>query len=205
MKRLGVLMICAGLLTLAAGTSTKITSSWKTPDARLDTSKKMIVIALVPPRDRNLRILMENELVSELQKEGVNAVSAFAKYGPDDVQAKEDEKTALKRFRNSDADQVLTIAMVDKSKSRGYVPGYPYYGGYWPYYRGWYGGMYSPGYYTLNVRYEWETNLYDLGQKKLIYNAQSEAIDPPTAYKQATQFARGIIRDMQRQQLFAKG
>ena len=196
MKRLGVLLLFIGLLSVTACTSTKLTSSWKTPDAKLDTNKRMIVIALVPPRDKNLRILMEKELVNELQKEGFNAVSSFAKYGPDDTLSKaDDEKAAM-----HNVDQVLTIAMVDKTKSRGYVPSYPYA----PYYRGWYGGMFTPGYYTSNVRYEWDTNLYDMGQKKLIYNAQSEAIDPPTAYKQASQFARQIVRDMQRQQLFAK-
>ncbi|WP_343691424.1 hypothetical protein [Chitinophaga sp.] len=201
MKRLGVLLVCIGLLPISACTSTKLTSSWKTPDARLDTSKKMIVIALVSPRDRNLRILMERELVNELHKEGLNAVSSFAQYGPDAVlSGTEDEKAALHKFRNDDVDQVLTIAMVDKTKTKGYVPSYPYA----PYYRGWYGGMFTPGYYTTNIRYEWDTNLYDLVQKKLIYNAQSEAIDPPTAYKQASQFARQIIRDMQRQQLFTK-
>lgn len=201
MKRLGVLLVCIGLLPISACTSTKLTSSWKTPDARLDTSKKMIVIALVSPRDRNLRILMERELVNELHKEGLNAVSSFAQYGPDAVlSGTEDEKAALHKFRNDDVDQVLTIAMVDKTKTKGYVPSYPYA----PYYRGWYGGMFTPGYYTTDIRYEWDTNLYDLVQKKLIYNAQSEAIDPPTAYKQASQFARQIIRDMQRQQLFTK-
>lgn len=201
MKRLGVLLLCIGMLSATACTSTKLTSSWKTPDAKLDTNKRMIVIALVPPGDRNLRILMENELANELQKEGINAESSFAKYGPDDTLSKaDDEKAALHKFRNEDVDQVLTIAMVDKTKSKGYVPPYPYA----PYYRGWYGGMFTPGYYTTNVRYEWDTNLYDLGQKKLIYNAQSETIDPPTAYKQASQFARQIVRDMQRQQLFAK-
>ncbi|RFM35532.1 hypothetical protein DXN04_09105 [Chitinophaga silvisoli] len=189
------------MLSATACTSTKLTSSWKTPDAKLDTNKRMIVVALVPPGDRNLRILMENELANELQKEGINAESSFAKYGPDDTLSKaDDEKAALHKFRNEDVDQVLTIAMVDKTKSKGYVPPYPYA----PYYRGWYGGMFTPGYYTTNVRYEWDTNLYDLGQKKLIYNAQSETIDPPTAYKQASQFARQIVRDMQRQQLFAK-
>ena len=207
MKRIGLFLMGIGLLSMVACTSTKLTSSWKTPDARLDTSKKIIVIALVPPRERSLRILMENELVSELQKEGFKAISAYATYGPDETLGK-DEKSALRKFRNKDVDQVLTIAMVDKSRQRDFVPGgpygYPYYGGWWPYYRGWYGGMYTPGYYTVNVRYQWDTNLYDLGQKKLIYNAQSEAIDPPTAYRQAYLYARQIVKDMQKQQLIAK-
>lgn len=207
MKRIGVFVMAIGLLSLAACTSTKLTSSWKTPDARLQQEKKIMVIALVPPKERNLRVQMETSLVSELKKEGYNAVSAYATYGPEDELGKGDEKAAVRKFRNSDVDQVMTIAMVDKSREKTYVPGYggyPYYGGFWPYYRGWYGRMYDPGYYQVNTKYQWDTNLYDLKEKKLIYNAQTDSVDPPTAYRQAYLFARQIVKDMQKQQLIAK-
>lgn len=166
-----------------------------------------MVIALVPAKERTLRVQMESNLVSELRKEGYNAVSAYATYGPDDELGKGDEKAALRKFRNSDVDQVMTIAMVDKSRERTFVPGYggyPYYGGFWPYYRGWYGRMYDPGYYQVNTKYQWDTNLYDLKEKKLIYNAQTDSVDPPTAYRQAYLFAKQIVKDMQKQQLIAK-
>jgi hypothetical protein len=209
MKKLGLFLMAAGLLSMTACTSTKLTSSWKTPDARLQQENKIMVIALVPAKERNLRVLMEDNLVSELKKEGYNAVSAYATYGPDDQLGKGDEKAALKKFRNSDVDQVMTIAMVDKSQEKKYVPnygayGYPYYGGFWPYYRGWYGRMYDPGYYQVNTTYQWDTNLYDLKEKKLLYNAQTDAVDPPTAYRQAYLFARQIVKDMHKQQLIAK-
>jgi hypothetical protein len=209
MKKLGLFFMALGLLSVTACTSTKLTSSWKTPEARLQQENKIMVIALVPAKERNLRILMENNLVSELKKEGYNAVSAYATYGPEDDLGKGDEKTALKKFRNSDVAQVMTIAMVDKSREKTYVPnygpyGYPYYGGFWPYYRGWYGRMYDPGYYQVNTRYQWDTNLYDLKEKKLIYNAQTDSVDPPTAYRQAYLFAKQIVKDMQKQQLIAK-
>lgn len=211
MKKLGLFLLAVGLLSVTACTSTKLTSSWKTPEARLQQENKIMVIALVPAKERNLRVLMENNLVSELKKEGYNAISAYATYGPDDELAKSDEKAALKKFRNSDVDQVMTVAMVDKSRERSYVPnygpygyGYPYYGGFWPYYRGWYGSMYNPGYYQVKTKYQWETNLYDLKEKKLIYNAQTDSVDPPTAYRQAYLFAKQIVRDMQKQQLIAK-
>lgn len=209
MKKLGLFFMAIGLLSVTACTSTKLTSSWKTPEARLQQENKIMVIALVPAKERNLRILMENNLVSELKKEGYNAVSAYATYGPEDDLGKGDEKTALKKFRNSDVAQVMTIAMVDKSREKTYVPnygpyGYPYYGGFWPYYRGWYGRMYDPGYYQVNTKYQWDTNLYDLKEKKLIYNAQTDSVDPPTAYRQAYLFAKQIVKDMQKQQLIAK-
>lgn len=209
MKKLGLFFMAIGLLSVTACTSTKLTSSWKTPEARLQQENKIMVIALVPAKERNLRILMENNLVSELKKEGYNAVSAYATYGPEDDLGKGDEKSALKKFRNSDVVQVMTIAMVDKSREKTYVPnygpyGYPYYGGFWPYYRGWYGRMYDPGYYQVNTKYQWDTNLYDLKEKKLIYNAQTDSVDPPTAYRQAYLFAKQIVKDMQKQQLIAK-
>lgn len=209
MKKLGLFLMAIGMLSVTACTSTKLTSSWKTPDARLQQENKIMVIALVPAMERELRLQMENNLVSELKKAGYNAVSAYATYGPDDDLGKGDEKAALRKFRNSDVTQVMTIAMVDKSREQRYVPnygpyGYPYYGGFWPYYRGWYGRMYDPGYYQVNTKYQWDTNLYDLKEKKLIYNAQTASVDPPTAYRQAYLFARLIVKDLHKQQLIAK-
>lgn len=184
------LLIGIGLLLITACTSTRLTSSWKTPDARLDANKQMIVVALVPPGEKYLRMLIEKELVGQLEKAGVHAVASIAKYGPDAPLPRE--------FRSSGMDQVLTVSMVDKTRSDEYMPPPP------PYYRGWYGGMFTPAYYTVKVRYTWDTNLYDVIERKLIYNARSKAIDPPTAYKQASQFAKQIVRDMYKQQLFVK-
>jgi hypothetical protein len=206
MKKSGLFIMAICLLSMAACKSTRLTSSWKTPDAKLQTDKKIMVVALVPKQERKLRVLMEDNLVSELKKEGYNAVSAFATYGPESAMGKDDEKAAMQKYRNSDVAQVMTVAMVDKSRQRSYVPGYgyPYYG--MPYYRGWYGGMYGPGYgyYQTNVKYQWETNLYDLNEKKLLYNAESDSVDPPTAYRQAYLYARQIVKDLQKQQLIAK-
>jgi hypothetical protein len=209
MKKSGLFIAAIFLFSLAACTSTRLTSSWKTPDAKLQREQKIMVVALVPKQERKLRVLMEDNLVSELRKEGYNAVSAFATYGPDDALGKGDEKAAIHKFKNSDVAQVMTVAMVDKSRQRSYQPGfgypYPYYGGFGPYYRGWYGGMYGgPGYYQVNVKYQWETNLYDLNEKKLLYNAESDSVDPPTAYRQAYVYARQIVKDLQKQQLIAK-
>lgn len=212
MKKSGLFVMAIILFSLAACTSTKLTSSWKTPDAKLQREQKIMVVALVPKQERKLRTLMEENLVTELRKEGYNAVSAFATYGPDETPGKGDEKATIGKFKNSDVAQVMTVALVDKSRQRSYSPGYgypypyPYYGGFGPYYRGWYGGgLYGgPGYTQINVKYQWETNLYDLSEKKLLYNAESDSVDPPTAYRQAYVYARQIVKDLQKQQLIAK-
>lgn len=210
MKKVGLFIISAGLMLLAACSSTKLTSSWKTNDAQLQRDRKIMVMALVPRQEKQLRMLMEDNMVTELKKEGYNAASAYRELGPNAFDDKTDEKTALRKLKGSDASQVLTVVLLDKSRERNYVsygPGYGpypyYYGGFWPYYSRWYGNMYQPGYYQSNIKYNWETNLYDLGQRKLIYSAQTQSVDPPTATRQAYLYARQIVKDMAKQQLLA--
>ena len=140
MKKIGLFIMGAGLMLLGACTSTKLTSSWKTNDAQLQKDKKIMVMALVPQREKQLRALMEDNLVAELQKEGLNATSALRTYGPDAFGDKTDEKAALRQLRNSDASQVLTVVLLNKARERDFVPSSPYgpygpyYGGFWPYY-----------------------------------------------------------------------
>lgn len=208
MKRTGLFLIGAGLLLLAACTSTKLTSSWKTDNGQLQRDKKIMVMALLPRQEGQLRSLMEDNLVSELNREGYNAVSALKQYGPQEF-AKIDEKTALGKLRGDNVDQVMMIVLVDKAREKNFVrsgPAYGPYGSYrwWPYYSWWYNRMYEPGYYQTNTKYTWESNLYDLDQRKLIYSAQTQSVDPPTAVRQAYLYARQIIKDMTRQQVIAK-
>lgn len=208
MKRTGLFLIGAALLLLAACTSTKLTSSWKTDNGQLQRDKKIMVMALLPRQEGQLRSLMEDNLVSELNREGYNAVSALKQYGPQEF-AKIDEKTALGKLRGDNVDQVMMIVLVDKAREKNFVrsgPAYGPYGSYrwWPYYSWWYNRMYEPGYYQTNTKYTWESNLYDLDQRKLIYSAQTQSVDPPTAVRQAYLYARQIIKDMTRQQVIAR-
>lgn len=195
-------------MLLAACTSTKLTSSWKTDNGQLQRDKKIMVMALLPRQEGQLRSLMEDNLVSELNREGYNAVSALKQYGPQEF-AKIDEKTALGKLRGDNVDQVMMIVLVDKAREKNFVrsgPAYGPYGSYrwWPYYSWWYNRMYEPGYYQTNTKYTWESNLYDLDQRKLIYSAQTQSVDPPTAVRQAYLYARQIIKDMTRQQVIAR-
>jgi hypothetical protein len=211
MKKMGLFAISAGLLLLAACSSTKLTSSWKTSDAQLQPDKKIMVMALVPKQEKQLQALMEDNLVTELKKEGLNAASALRTYGPNAFGDNISEKAAIRKLRNSDASQVLTVVLLDKKREKEFVPAGPaygpfpyYYGGFWPYYSRWYGAMYRPGYYQSNTKYNWESNLYDLDQRKLIYSAQTQSVDPPTAVRQAYLYAKQIVKDMTKQQLIAR-
>ncbi|MCK7558610.1 hypothetical protein MKQ70_27880 [Chitinophaga sedimenti] len=209
MKKLGIWMMAGALLVLASCSSgTKVTSSWKDQEkGALQPQNKVLVMALVPQKEGSLRNNMEQEMVLALRAKGVNAVSSYEEYGPQAFRNL-NEKAALRQIRQRDIDQVMTIVMLDKSKEKQYVPGRvayapyaPYYGRFWGYYNWRWNNMYEPGYYTTNTRYFLESNLYDMRDKKMIYSAQSESFDPPSAARLAVTYSQKIVKDMMKQNL----
>lgn len=209
MKRLGLLVVGIALAALSACTSTKLTSSWKADDAQLKKGDKVVVMALLPEKERPLRVAMENSMVEAMKKQGYVAVSSLQAYGPEAFR-KTDENGVVSKLRGGDASKVLTIVLLDKAREKTYVRGtgygpYPfYYGRFWPYYSMWYGRMYDPGYYRTDTKYYWESNLYDLNDRKLLYSAQTQSVDPPTAMRQAYLYSQQVVKDLKKQQLISQ-
>ncbi len=207
MKKLG--LILSGLVIMAlAACSTKVTSSWRANNAQqLQKDQKIMVMALVPQKDRTLRSQMEDFTVSELRRKGYNAVSALQEFGPNEFM-KMGEKQAIRKLQGSDVGQVLTIVMVDKGREKSYTPGYAYspygYWGFWPYYSRWYNTYYAPGYVTYSTRYQWEGNLYDLKSGQLLYSVQSQSFDPPSTARMAVLYAQQVVKDMTKRNLLAQ-
>ncbi|UYQ92787.1 hypothetical protein MKQ68_22155 [Chitinophaga horti] len=211
MKQVGIWMMAGAMLVLAAcSSSTKVTSSWKNQDAgALQPQSKVLVMALVPQKEGALRSSMEQEMVLALKQKGVNAVSSVQEYGPQAFR-NTNEKAALKQIRQRDIDQVMTIVMLDKAREKQYVPGRvayapfsPYYGRFWGYYNWRFNNIYEPGYYTTNTRYFLESNLYDMRDRKMVYSAQSESFDPPSAARLAVVYSQKVVKDMVKQQLLS--
>lgn len=211
-------MLCIAFSLLAGCSNTKVTSSWKAPGASATTASfnKIVVAALLPPKDQALQKNMESELVSDLRSKGVNAVSAFEMYGPRYFSTNENQ--ALRKLRKSNVDGVLTIVLLDKNKERNYTPGRVdytpmgsafvpagFYGHrFYGYYSTVYDRIYTPGYYTTDTNYFWETNLYDVRNDKLLYSAQSESFDPSSISTLANSYSDKIVADMAKQGVLAK-
>jgi hypothetical protein len=160
-----------------------------------------MVVATTGQDDRSLREAMEANAVHELRKLGYNAVSAFAEYGPADFNVK-DEAAVVDRMTGSGVDAVLTIVLLDVSQEKSYVPGqvayspYGYYDHFWGYYTNVYNRVYTPGYYTVNTRYFWETNVYNMSNRELVYSVQTESFDPSSASDLGEDYAELIVKDM---------
>lgn len=190
------------LLFFLACSTSRITRSWKAENTIAKKYNKIMVLSLIKDNDIRIRERMEDHLVGDLTGLGYNAVSSLKEYGPKAFD-KMDEVGAISKLQNSGVDAVVTIVMLDKTRERNYVPGTVvytpysiYYRRFWPYYSTMYGRIYSPGYYETSTRYFWESNLYDVNTKELLYSVQTESFDPATVESLGHEYGKTIVKDM---------
>ena len=185
---------------IGCSTSTLI-HSWKNTTSTKKYSK-ILVVALSNFSDINLRENMENHLVEDLNESGVKAISSINRYGPKTFENKSEE-TILNSLQKDGIDAVLTIVLLNKEKERYYTPSRVYYSPYiiyqrrfWGYYTTIYDRIYEPGYYSESTNYFWESNLYDIENKELIYSAQSKSFNPASINKLADEYGKIIKKDL---------
>jgi hypothetical protein len=203
MKRIFVFL----LLVLTGCSSSKITHSWKSSNAEIKSNQKILVLGLIHDNDRNMQEKMEQHLVTDLFELGYIASSALKEYGPKAFE-KMTEQDVLDKIKNSGFDVVLTIVLLDKSRERYYVPGKIYYSpytmyqrGFWRYYTMMNERIYSPGYYEESTRYFWESNLFDVQFKQLIYSAQTESFDPASAEILGHEYGQIIVKNLLKEKI----
>lgn len=198
-----VAIIFAGVSILfTACADVKLTHSWMSNDNLNNKYNKILIVGLFTNKDRGLREKMETHLQGDLASLGFNAVSSMQLYGPFSFEdTKED--VILSKIDNDGVDALLTIVLLDRKKEKKYIPGSVFYSPYysyqrrfWPYYGMMYERIYSPGYYQTSTKYFWESNLYDLKSKQLIYSVQTESFDPNDATVLAHRYGKVIVNDM---------
>ena len=201
-RPIGVTVMVIALSLLGACSNSKVTSSWKPANAStLAPGNKILVLGIIREKDIRLRMQMEGYLVDALKARGFNAVSAYTLYGPK-MFGNKDEETVLGQLRNSGINEVFTIALLDHARERNFQPGglYPY-SPFWGYYNYWYGQIYNPGYISVTTKFYWESNLYDVASKRLLYSVQSQSSDPSSAGAMGKDYSKAIMKNMTKQGL----
>lgn len=198
------------ILVVMGCSSSRITSSWKDSTHQSKNYSKILVLALSGDPDRTVREKMEQHLAGDLRELGYTAVTATQEYGPKAFDGiKETEAVNLLAERGIEA--VITIVLLDKEKERYYAPAYIrntpyaiYQDHFWNYYITMNGRIYSPGYYTLDTRYFWESNFYDLFDSKLLYSVQSQSFTPESTNSMAHEYGQMIVQDMEKSNIVRK-
>lgn len=204
MKSVLVLMMPL-MIVFAACSSTNVLNSWKDKEVVEQTTlKKVMVLAMLPEKERLLRQELESEMVEDLQKRGFTAVSSLQEYGPKSF-AGMNEKQVMQELDKSRIDGVITISLQDTETSEHYRPGSvryePYavrYNRFYRTYQTFYERVYTPGYTEQQTNYFFETNLYQLNSNKLLYSAQSKSFDPSSASQIAKEVAKAVVKDMEK-------
>jgi hypothetical protein len=189
--------------------ATEITGSWKNTNvtAAAGNINTIVITALT---DRvNVRQTVENELAAELNKKGYKTIKSLEVLPPTFTDGKKPDKNELlAKINETDAQAILTIALLDKQTETRYVPGnysyapiprFGYYGTFRGYYGTWAPRLISPGYYEEDKVYFIETNLYDVKTEELLWSGQSETYNPSTLTDFSEDFAEVVVTKMEQE------
>ena len=195
---------------IVACSSSHITHSWKTRDGIPSTFHKILVVGIGSDTELSTRERMEQHLTGDLRDLGYTASSSLEEFGPKAFRNL-NEDSMLSKVQEKGFDAVLTVVLLDKSRERYYVPARVYYTPYiiyhrrfWGYYSTMYDRIYSPGYYSVNTKYFWESNLYDVATRELLYSVQTESFDASGSDQLAHEYGKMIVKDMVSKQVIVK-
>jgi hypothetical protein len=114
-----------------------------------------------------------------------------------------DEKAVLEKLKKSNVDAVITIVLLNKQRERMYRPASiiqsPYaihYNRFWGYYSTLSDRIYTPGYYETSTKYFWESNMYCLCDKALLYSSQTQSFDPASSGTLGHEYGKKIVNNM---------
>ena len=202
MKTVKLLQILVIIILLSACASSKITNTWISQKTSIQKYNKIMVVGINGNETWGSKEKMERELVERLREKGQNAVAASDTYGPKAFRNL-NEDTVINKLQGTGVDAVLTIVLLNKTKEKYYVPARVYYSPYimyhhrfWGYYNTMTARIYTPGYYTYDKKYFWESNLYDMKTKELVYSVQTESFNPSSSEQLAHEYSDLIIKNM---------
>lgn len=199
-------LLIGSRLLVGCGASSRITGSWKSPDAGGARHQKILVAAITS--NTGARQTVETDLVNQLRRKGIQATRSIDVFPPSFTQGTLPPRgEIIERIRQTGHDAVLTASLLDSDSDTRYVPGtigyapvrvHPYYGNFYGYYGHFYPQVYTPGYYATTETYFLETNFYDAASEKLLWSAQSATYDPSSLGRFSKGFAKLTLNRLNR-------
>lgn len=171
----------------ACSTPTMVSSSWRKPNATANNFHNIFIAALT--KEVSTKQSVESGLETLLQQKGLTVEKSVDVFPPTfTTQTGQQRQMVMSQIQRTNADGILTVALLRRETESHYVPGgggywnpglrYGYYNNFWSYYNNWYPQIYSPGYYDQTKVYYIETNLYNAKTEELIWTAQTRTYDP---------------------------
>jgi len=186
-KRL-VLFLVACLCLPASCATTKMTDTWR-DDAYRGTIGKVVVIGIF--KEPDTRKIFEDEYADRLRARGVDATASRKIVTDAELP---DKDVVIGKIRKFGADTVLVTRVMDMETVKNYVPGQAYaVPTYYSYYGAYYSYSYRPGYTETEGFAYLETNLYGIGDEKLIWSGRSKTKLSATRYELIQAYVKTMI------------
>jgi len=176
----------------ASCATTKMTHVWRDDNYR-GTIRKVVVIGIF--KEPDTRKIFEGEFAARLKERGVDATASYKIVSDAELP---DKEVVIGKIRKLGADAVLVTRVVDMETMKTQVPGKGYvvpvyYSTYSGYYSYSYSYSYEPGYTATEGHADTETNLYGLGDEKLIWSGRSKTKFSATRYELIQAFVNTML------------
>jgi hypothetical protein len=165
-----------------------MTDTWKDDNYR-GTFRKVVVIGIF--KEPDTRKIFEDEFADRLRARGVDATASRKIVSDAELP---DKDVVIGKIRKSGADTVLVTRVMDMETVKNYVPGQSYaVPTYYSYYGAYYSYSYRPGYTETEGFAYLETNLYNVGDEKLIWSGRSTTKLTETRYELIQAFVKTML------------
>ena len=216
MRRIYTLFILAFVL-VSCGSSTSISESWTNKQAFEQPRNYNSIFIVALTGNMAARSLIEDELAFYAEKNGLKAIKSHEVFPATFTQGNAPTReTIMEVIRNSGADAIFAVSLLNKETESRYVPGntnyaygynplsYSYYGSFYGYYNAMYPVAYDPGYYTTDKVYYLESNLYDAATEELLWSAQSKTYNPSSLEGFTQDYTEALVKKLQKDGLVVK-
>jgi hypothetical protein len=191
-------VLALALLTASCATS-RITNTWKKPDAPAAAYGKILVVSITT--EENVRRSVEDAFVARLQALGVTGIPSYTIAKETQVLSK-DEKIAL--VKKSGADAALVTRLVKVEKRTQFTAGYYDSGGsfYNSWDGAWSGAYIPPTTYSYDIVFL-ENKLFDVKSEELVWAVATETTDPGQLDKEIAGYAKLVVNALKKDALLA--
>jgi hypothetical protein len=201
-RKMAVVLAIASIASRAEA-GTKFKSTWKPPDAAPTNFQGQKVAALVMLEDEKTRRGVEDELAYALRSRGVVGVAAHSLVPPEETKDKERVRARLDEAGVAGA---VVFRSVNKATqltegASYWVANYSTFSGYYSY--GW-GGMYDPGYVTMDSVFMIETLIFDIKADKLLWAGLSLTKNPRRVDEFMKDLVSAAAKQLQKEGLVRK-
>ena len=204
MKFVQTILLLSFVVCLAGCSGSKnIKSSWRTGNSSRPYTK-ILVVGIIKDTSTSLRKEIETSFVNDLKNMGQNAVSAMSEFGEEGLKGLEQEQTYI-MLCNRGIDAIITLALLDRTKEKFYVPArVKYYSNLYYYNRIWNYNMIQA---DLNSgkqnQYAWEAIVFDLQALSPVYAIQTRSFDT-VSLSSTYAYEQIILANMIRKKVLAK-